>query len=375
MVKAIGIDPGTGSFDVVVVEDGKVVGSRSFPTESVAKNPESLIEYVLSIDDVDVIVAPSGYGVPLTWGSEVVNARRFALEVLLLSSESLLDQGVREGEFGVLVYDALVKVVEALLARVKHKVLFIPSVILLPTVPRWRKLNKIDMGTADKLASAYLSVYEFSEREGGLEKVNLVVAELGFGYNAAIAIRMGLVVDGVGGTTASGGVLTAGCLDAEVVAGAGCWNRWDSLRGGLAELSGPSLEDVDDEIIEAYAESVAKDVMRALVSAPEAEVVVATGRYARSRRVLKMVQEKLKDVQVVGLRGLPGAGDVKEAAQGYALLGLDVMGGLEERLAHRMKISEACGTVADYLVHPRAARLKERARASYAETVSKPRFC
>ncbi|MEM4842038.1 MAG: DUF1464 family protein [Acidilobaceae archaeon] len=373
-MRAVGIDPGTGSFDVVVIEDGKAVDFKSFPTEDVAKNPESLFKYVLSIE-ADVIVAPSGYGVPLTWGNEVVDARRFALEILLLSSENEMSQGVKEGEFGVLVYDALVKVVEALLTGARHKTLFIPSVILLPTVPWRRKLNKIDMGTADKLASAYLSVYEFSEREGGLEKVNLVVAELGFGYSATIAVRRGLIVDGVGGTVASGGILTAGCLDAEVVAGAGCWNRWDSLKGGLVELSGPALEDANDEIIETYAENVAKDVMRVLVSVPEAEVVVVTGRYARNRRVLKIIQEKLKDVQIVRLKGLPGAGSIKEAAQGYALLGLDIAGGLEEKLAYRMKITEACGTVVDHLIHPRAARLKERVKTSYIETVSKPRFC
>ncbi|MEM4631985.1 MAG: hypothetical protein QXS13_05930, partial [Acidilobaceae archaeon] len=66
---------------------------------------------------------------------------------------------------------------------------------------------------------------------------------------------------------------------------------------------------------------------------------------------------------------------IKEAAQGYALLGLDIAGGLEEKLAYRMKITEACGTVVDHLIHPRAARLKERVKTSYIETVSKPRFC
>ncbi|MEM1927289.1 MAG: DUF1464 family protein [Acidilobaceae archaeon] len=373
-MRAVGVDPGTGSFDVVAVEDGRVVSSRSIPTDRVAREPELLVELVLSLD-ADVIVAPSGYGVPVTRGDEVLDARRFALEVLLLSSESDVNRGVSGGEFGVLVYDALAKTVEALLERARSKTIFIPSVILLPTVPWWRKINKIDMGTADKLASAYLAVYELQEREGGFEKVNAVVAELGFGYNAAVAVRRGLIVDGVGGTMASTGVITAGCLDLEVVAGAGCWSRWDILKGGLAELGAISLEKAGSEVLEAYAENVAKDVAKALVSTPEAEIVVVTGRHARVEEVRKLLQEKLRDVQVVELRGLPGAGSVKEAAQGYALLGLDLAGGLEERLASRMRIDEACGTVADHLIHPRAAELKRRIRESYSSTVAKPRFC
>ncbi len=380
-MRVVGVDPGTRSFDVILLEDGRVVSEHSFDTVVVARSPRLLSDLIKSMD-ADLIVAPSGYGVPVTWGFEVVDARRFALELLLLSKPSDLDFD----HIGVYVYRALVDVVDSLVREFPAKTIFIPSVILLPTVPWFRKINKVDMGTVDKLASTVLAVYEYSVRESlDYNSVSIIVVEAGYGYTGVVSVNRGLVVDGIGGTTACIGPLTAGALDLEVVAGVGRWSRWSIFRGGLVDVVGVAgLHDITSmaegggekarAALEAYFECVAKDVRRALVSTPKAEVVVATGRNARLPELKKAIEERT-GLEVVTVKGLPGVGSAKEAAQGYAMIGDGLVGGFFKDVVEHMRIKDACGTVADYIVHPEALNYKERIRNLYRELVVKPVFC
>ncbi len=66
-MNALGIDPGTSSFDVCCFDDesGMVVFEASVPTSTVAKSPERLLGVVLEAD-ADVIVGPSAMGLPVT---------------------------------------------------------------------------------------------------------------------------------------------------------------------------------------------------------------------------------------------------------------------------------------------------------------------
>jgi len=53
-------------------------------------------------------------------------------------------------------------------------------VIYLPTVPKHRKLNVIDMETADKLCCAVLAVYDYSKRHRiTYDEVSLILVEIG----------------------------------------------------------------------------------------------------------------------------------------------------------------------------------------------------
>ncbi|WP_252901434.1 hypothetical protein [Vulcanisaeta sp. JCM 14467] len=51
------------------------------------------------------------------------------------------------------------------------------------------------------------------------------------------------------------------------------------------------------------------------------------------------------------------------------------MGGTFSDLVKYMQIDKACGTVADYVIHERASRFRERVLKSYLETVRKPILC
>ncbi len=381
MVRALGIDPGTKSFDLALLDGEEVVWESSIPTEEVARNPESLLSAVESAGDIDLVVGPSGYGTPVVWGDEVLDPERFALEILLLTPRDALEAGVRAGDPGICVYEALAKAVKDL-AGLGRKVCFIPSVILLPTVPRHRKLGRLDMGTADKLAVAMLAIHDQARRLGlGYEDVSLILIEMGYGYNAVIGVEGGVVVDGLGGTLVPMGFLTAGPLDLELVVAGREWVRTDVFHGGVAEQCGTldpgrALElvrggvnacvDAFDAMME-WVERVARGM---LASVRRPKEVIVSGRLTRYEGVMNELVRRLSDVVPVRRLGmLKGARITKEAAQGYALIGEGLLGGVFRDLVRHARVAEASGTVMDYVTHPRLARAKDLLRRAYAETL------
>ncbi len=388
MVKALGVDPGTKSFDLALIEGPRVVDERSIDTSAIARDPRLLID---AIEDMggDVVAAPSGYGVPPTWLNEVKDPHRFAVEVLLLSTDRDIDEGVARGDVGAFVYRALALVVEAMKERNVNAV-FIPSIVLLPTVPPWRKVNKIDMGTADKLAVAALGVYDQSRRLGlDYGETSFVLVELGFGYNAVIGVEGGRVIDAEGGTTSGIGFLTSGPLDAEVVVAGREWRRVDVFHGGVVDVC--RVESLDkalekalsgDEacktVIEAYLEGVVKSVARVLTSfSSRPREILLSGRYSRIDVVFEVVAERLRrfgiEVRRIGL--LDGARISKEAAQGYAIVGEGLSGGYFSKLVKHMGIDRACGTTLSWVVHPRVESAKKRVLEAYIASVANPRLC
>ncbi len=387
-MKVLGIDPGTRSFDLVLIERYRVVDEKSVDTEFVAREPRKLLEVIESFGDVDLVVAPSGYGVPPTFGDEVLDIDRFSIEVLLLSTWNDIEEGIARGEVGAYVYRVLALVNRELVK--KMNVLFIPSVILLPTVPRSRKLNKVDMGTADKLSVAMLALYTYSKKVGkSFDELNLVVVELGFGYNAVVAIQRGRIVDGIGGTSGGMGFLTAGALDLEIVAGAKTWRRTDVFRGGVYELC--RTLDLDEALdayqrreepcasaVEAMIEGVVKSVAQMATVLERIDAVLLSGRYSRNERLRRIIEGRLAKLGIERVEPVPlleGARMSKEAAQGYAIVGEGLAGGFFESLVKHAELHRACGTVADYIVHPAAQSFRERVIRAYMESIREPKLC
>ena len=72
-------------------------------------------------------------------------------------------------------------------------VTFLPGVIHLPTVPSHRKLNRIDLGTADKLCVAALALAQHNRDEPAL------VVEFGSAFTAMMVLKNKQIVDGLGG--------------------------------------------------------------------------------------------------------------------------------------------------------------------------------
>lgn len=189
-MKVLGIDPGTTSFDLCLLEDREVRYEESLPSVAVAEKPEEIARKCLNLKP-DVLVAPSGYGLP--------NRRLSQLHAQELFETTL----VREGE-KIPVLEGMKKLF-GILKEAGQDALFLPGVIQLPTVPRWRKFNKIDMGTADKMCIGALSV-EMAAVKGDYARVNHTVVEMGGGYNCVMAVKEGRIINGIGGTIFPGRV-------------------------------------------------------------------------------------------------------------------------------------------------------------------------
>ena len=386
MVRALGIDPGTKSFDLVVIDGPKVIYEQSIETIEVARNPKVIINAIESIDNVDIIVGPSGYGTPVVCNEDIVDAERFAIELLLLSSKEDIIEGVKRSELGMAVYDAIAKVVKYLW-RSKYRVCYIPSVILLPTVPLHRKINRVDMGTADKLAVTALAIYDESRRLGiRYDETRFILVELGFGYNAVIAVDSGRVVDGYGGTLTRMGFLTIGAMDAEVVVAGRFWRRSDVFYGGVSTLCNEhdleraleraSIDELCNAGFTSMMESIEHHVRGMLASVKDPYEIILSGRLSRIPKIYDDLRKRLSDVApIVRIRGLDGAKLSKEAAQGYAILGEGIVGGYFKDLVEIMEIMMAKGTTLSWVYHPRVKEIRRRLEQTCTKVIKRKEIC
>jgi predicted butyrate kinase (DUF1464 family) len=234
---------------------------------------------------------------------------------------------------------------------------FTPGVVHLDTVPAHRKINRVDLGTADKVCAAALAIEEQRQRTGRrVEDISLILLELGGAFTAAVAVDRGQIVDGLGGTSGPIGWRAAGALDGEVAFLAGIVDK-GLLFGGGAESVARSSPRGRALAIAAYVEGAVKAVAQLRVSAPRAEEVLVSGRGADDSDLLERLHVVLARVGTV--RRLEGFALVaKHGAQGAALLADGLAGGRHEALVKRLRIREAEGTVLDHLhvISPATAR-------------------
>jgi predicted butyrate kinase (DUF1464 family) len=373
MVRAAGIDPGTKSMDICALENGKVYYEESINTSKVAEKPEMIVNSTEEAFPLSLIAGPSGYGVELTSIREIQQEifEDWYYNYILLTRRKEIEDAVKKNVFGALVYYAMTKSALVMKSR-GWPVIYIPAVVHLPTVSEFRKINKMDMGTADKMCAAVLGVHDQS-RELGIpySKVSFILVEMGFGYNAVIGVQKGRIVDGIGGTTISGlGFLTAGCLDSELVQIVGGWEKADVFKGGVASITG----EIDPEEFvkrvgtsercklswEAMMESINKAVCSMKVSVRQPREILISGRLVRIKKIreeLIGILSKHAPVREFGL--LDGAKITKETAQGYGIVAEGIAGGKFKKLVEWMKIKEARGTALDNIYHPKFGSVRK----------------
>ena len=333
MPRVVGIDAGTVSLDVCGLVEGRLSLDLTLPTQEAVADPGDFIAGLRRAGEPDLVVAPSGYGLPLR------PARGVSDEELRLA---FLAGPHERGGIGGL------RRLMRRLADSDLPVVLTPGVVHLDTVPEHRKLNRVDMGTADKVCAAALAIEDQRERTGrALEAVSLILLELGGAFTAAVAVDRGQIVDGLGGTSGPLGWQAAGALDGEVAFLAGRVDKGMLFRGG-AETVAKSGREARELALRAYVESAVKAVAQLRVSAPRAEEVLVSGRGAADAALLGRLERALSSVATV--RRLEGLALVaKQGAEGAALIADGLAGGRHEALVKRLRIGEAQGTVLDHL--------------------------
>ena len=353
-MRTLGIDPGTITIDVCGLDEGEVFLDRAVPTEEVGEDPRAFVD-LLAGARAELIAGPSGYGVPLT---SIEHSSDETLRLAFLA---------RSGEGGgIMGMRALVRA----LADAKLPVVLTPGVVHLQSVPAHRKVNRVDMGTADKLCAVALGVHRQTLRRGcAPSEVSFILLELGGAFTAAIAVSEGRVVDGIGGTSGPIGARSAGALDGEVAFLAGEISKSLLFHGGITSILRDStdiwqrLDDPDDDLARmargAFMEGAEKAVAALTVSVPRPHEILLSGRAARVASIERELTNRL--TRYAPVRLLEGSARVaKQAAEGAALVANGLAGGSCAELVATLGIREACGGVLDhlYVIDPEHARAR-----------------
>jgi predicted butyrate kinase (DUF1464 family) len=352
--RVAGIDPGTFSFDVCALDAGEVTLERRFRTADVGADPSLLVEALADHGPFELVLGPAGYGLPLV-PVERVGERELALMLLLREDEP-------HGPVGVV---GMRSIVRALIAA-GLPLVFGPGAIQLPTIPAYRKWNRIDLGTADKVASVALCIADQARRLAvGFAETSFVMLELGGAFSAALAVDGGRIVDGLGGSAGPIGARACGALDAEaayllgaalskqtVFSGGALDPRGElDLSEGLAALrNDPRLR----EGWLALEEGAAKAALALTISVPAPREILVAGRLAQAPAMLEALGARLAHVAPVRMAaGLA-------AAQGAAVLADGLAGGRYAGLVERLGVREASGSALDHLRVHGADRIRLR---------------
>jgi predicted butyrate kinase (DUF1464 family) len=349
MPRVVGVDPGTQSFDLCGLTDGQVFLEASIGADDIRRAPAVLVDRLEAALPLDMIAAPSGYGLPLV---PAIGLREQDLDLAVLVRPEDRGQPERVG--------GLRAMLELMRARRLPAVL-LPGVVHLDSVPPHRKVNRIDMGTADKVCVAALGIWDQSQRLGlSAEDTAFVLLELGGFFTAALAVDRGRIVDGIGGSAGGLGYRALGTLDGEVAYALGHVRKSALFTGGAAfvaaapdaspeELTGRAARDPQARIAwDALIEAAVKLVATLRVVVPEAREVLMSGRVGRVPAVAEAVARRLHGAMPV--RPLGGfSATVKEAAQGAALIADGLAGGSHRNVVEAMRLRESRGSVLDHL--------------------------
>jgi predicted butyrate kinase (DUF1464 family) len=316
----------------------------------VAREPGKVLEMILDVEP-DVVVGPSGYGLAFKNLASMDD-----VDLALTTLEKASDGGI-----------SVLSGVRRLLRLMKGEGLngyTLPGVIQLPTVPAHRKVNRIDLGTADKTCVAAYAVWDQASKMGlGYGDTSLICVEMGYGYNAAVAVDGGRIVDGVGGTVFPGpGYLAPGLMDGELAYLLGDFSKKLLFQGGAAFIgtnSEPTLEEFTRDRWGRYSvgwkcflEGVVKAVAMLLaVMDGRPREIILTGRLSRITELRSDVEEILR--RRIGLPVRRPANvftkKAKDVAMGAALIANGLAGGKYAELVEVMSIKKSEGTVLDHV--------------------------
>lgn len=337
-LRTIGADPGTGSFDIVAMEDDRVV--KELVIEPKKASPDMVVLELEHYKTYDLMVVTCGLGFPVT-------------KVQSLTEEDIKEITLRPIEDEGRMLRRLV--------RSDLPAVTLPSVKLLPTVPEWRKINRIDMGTPDKVSAAALAIKNQAERlKVNYSDVSFIFLEVGRGFTTVLPILNGQIIDGLGGTNGPMGLTAPGAIDGEVVRMLEKIPTRTVYLGGVASILGVSDLTVSELLDLAMESSKAKLALKRFIEDISRTVTYMSSEFDADPRIIlsgggsrdpRFIEYLGKNIErengiMVAQRSCVSA---KEGAEGAAVIANGLSGGEYAELVETMKLRAASGRVRDHI--------------------------
>ncbi|WP_457559355.1 DUF1464 family protein [Candidatus Harpocratesius sp.] len=208
-MRVLGVDPGSVSWDFYGCEiegDSRVTFFDFTLSSSLIKaNPELVVNLIKEQLPLDAIAAPSGFGLPFR---DISNISQHEISLITLHSSK---------EQAIMGLSQVLYLLKEVSIDLSIPIYIIPGVKHFSTVPRHRKINIIDMGTADKVCNVVQGINQISnERDLKFQEINYIMLEIGRGFSAAVAVEKGKIIDGIGGSNLIG-FKSMGRMDSELV--------------------------------------------------------------------------------------------------------------------------------------------------------------
>ncbi len=348
----LGIDPGSKSWDFFGLEDDNTILDTSIPTKELIQDPQKVINIIKSVENIDLMVSPSGFGLPLKSVGDLTEKDIFF--TLLKFDKKEKDKLIGLG-----------KVLRLIKAQ-NIPGIIVPGVKHLPTVPRYRKINKVDMGTADKLCTSVTGIRDQSERfKVGPEETNFIMVEIGYGFTAVLAIENGQIIDGIGGSNIMG-FRACGSLNGELAYLIKNIRKKNIYKGGVAYISGYSDLSLREITLLAGRDDQTKLALKAYLSSVKKAVFGIASSFSQKNKIVEILLAG-RGAELIYLRDrmIRGLNDVapvrimrsysqiaKRAAQGAAFIANGLLGGRFEPIINNLKIKEASGSILDDIFIP-----------------------
>ena len=349
----LGIDPGSLSWDFFGIdENNQIILDSSLSTKQLIQDPQKVISIINSIERIDLMVSPSGFGLPLK-NVKDLDEKDIFFTLLKFNKQ---DKNKLIGLGNVLRLIKAQDIPGVIVPGVKH----------LPTVPRYRKINKVDMGTADKLCTAVTGIRDQMEKFNITPQgTNFIMVEIGYGFTAVLAIENGQIIDGIGGSNIMG-FRACGSLDGELAYLIKNIKKKNIYKGGVAYIAGYSDLSLREIILLAQRDEQTKIALKAYIASVKKAVFGIASSFSN--------KDKIKEILLAG-RGanltylrekmISGLNDVapvrimrtysqiaKRAAQGAAFIANGLSGGVYEPIIDNLKIKNASGSILDDIFIP-----------------------
>ncbi|MHA2010517.1 MAG: DUF1464 family protein [Promethearchaeota archaeon] len=326
----LGVDPGSKSWDFFALKGNEIILDTSIPSKELIQEPQKAINIIRSLESLDLMVAPSGFGLPL---KDVKDLTEKDIFFTLLKFD-------REDQKKLMGLGEILNLIKA----EPIKAVIVPGVKHLPTVPNYRKINKVDMGTADKLCTAVVGIRDQTEaNQIEPEKSNFIMVDSNImGFRAC------------------------GSLDGELAYLIKKIHKESIYKGGVASIAGFSdlslkeitlLAENDEQVktaLKAYISSVKKAVFgisSSFSKKDKIKEILLAGRGANLRYIEDRIEKGLNNVAPVRIMKTYSQ-IAKRAAQGATFIANGLLGGKFKQIVNNLKIKDASGSILDNIFIP-----------------------